>query len=65
MATTSNWWVKRKGQSNLGPMTHRVARRAALEIARDGGEVPELQQRVQGKAKRTHRPRFPELTRSR
>ena len=57
-------WVKRKGEPELGPMTFREARRTALEIGRTSSDVPDLQQRVRGEANRTHRPHFPELTRS-
>jgi len=61
---TSNWWyVKRKGRSDLGPMTHREARAAALEIAKAAGTTPELQQRTPGQPTKRVTPHFPELRR--
>ena len=60
---TSNWYVKRKGTRDLGPMTHRDARSAALEIARSTGDVPDLQRRAKGEETKRMTPRFPELRR--
>lgn len=62
------WYVLRKGRQDLGPLTHREARTAALEIARDTGgrvqDVPRLERRFRDETK-VLRPWFPELARRR
>jgi len=57
------WWVRRKGDKGLGPMTHREARTTSLAIARAGDTAPQLQRVVEGRETITFRPRFPELAR--
>jgi len=64
MAAKQEWWIKRKGQADLGPLTHREARRTALAVADSGGGVPKLQRRRQGEPTRTILPRFPALERA-
>lgn len=59
----SKWFVKRRGKSDLGPMSHREARVTALTIARAGVGIPELYRQVAGETVHTLKPRFPELLR--
>ena len=61
--STGEWWVKRKGHTDLGPLTHSRARSAAKAIAQVLGKAPPIQRRVDGKVVTTITPRFPELAR--